>query len=64
VDHRGRVLARSTLGEPEVLSAEVPRREGSTIYARLGDWPVVLSSFALLAWPWVQRRVRVRGSAA
>lgn len=52
IDHRGRVLARSTLGRGEVIQRPVTLRTGRTIYHRTGDWPVLaLAALALgLAW--------------
>jgi apolipoprotein N-acyltransferase len=36
------------LGEPQLLSDEVPRRTGETIYMRLGDVPVLLVAVGAL----------------
>jgi len=49
IDERGRVLQRSVLGERELLAAEVERREGHTIYTRVGDWPVLALAVMLVA---------------
>jgi apolipoprotein N-acyltransferase len=43
---RGRVVARSSLGQPAVIEAQVPRYNGRTIYVDLGDAPV--AGFAML----------------
>lgn len=48
IDERGRVLARSTLGERELLPAEIDRRTGHTVYTRVGDLPVLLAAAAVL----------------
>jgi apolipoprotein N-acyltransferase len=49
VDHRGAVRSHTDLGDREVLTATVQRRQGRTIYTRLGDGPfVVLAALALL----------------
>lgn len=48
VNHRGRVLMRSSLGKPAVLSREVEAREGHTIYVWLGEIPFVVGSLVLL----------------
>lgn len=39
VDPLGRVVARTHLLTREDLRAEVPLRDGQTLYGRLGDWP-------------------------
>jgi apolipoprotein N-acyltransferase len=54
VDHRGRVRGRSTLGRRQVLPATLRPRTGRTLYARVGDGPVLLLALAALvlsAWP-------------
>ena len=56
VDHRGRVLARSTLGRREALVRPVTLRTGRTIYHRAGDWPVLALAAAGLAGAWGRRR--------
>jgi apolipoprotein N-acyltransferase len=53
IDHRGRVVERSTLGRAEIVRATVERRAGLTWYARFGDAPVVLVALVLLALPWL-----------
>jgi apolipoprotein N-acyltransferase len=52
IDNRGRVLARSSLGSRRVILASVERRSGTTVYVRLGDWPLVLLAVAALATAW------------
>lgn len=56
VDHRGRVQVRSTLGRRQVVHATVARRTGTTVYARLGDGPILLVALVTLALVW--RRAR------
>jgi apolipoprotein N-acyltransferase len=57
IDHRGRVLARTTLGRRQVLQGTVHTRTGRTVYVRLGDGPVVLLAAAALALSlWTRRR--------
>ena len=57
IDHRGRVLARSTLGRRQSLTGVVTLRHGETLFVRLGEFPVaVLAALALvLASGWVRR---------
>ena len=54
----GSVLRQSDLGEAAVLTAEVERREGRTLYTRVGDAPLaVLAALALAGgWAAVYRR--------
>lgn len=56
IDHRGRVLSRSTLGRREVLTAEVPMRSGSTIYTRTGDWPLLAIAVTTLLFGFWARK--------
>jgi apolipoprotein N-acyltransferase len=60
VDHRGEVHARTDLGDRQVLTRDVQRRTGDTIYTRLGDGPfVVLTLLGLLAaWALATRESR------
>jgi apolipoprotein N-acyltransferase len=53
VDHRGRVLARTSLGLRQVLVGDVGLRTGSTIYERFGDLPVLLAAGSLLVIGWL-----------
>ena len=46
LDHEGRLLARTTLGEPEVLEGAAQLRTGRTVYSVLGDLPVVAVALA------------------
>ena len=48
----GTVRRRSDLGAPAVLAAEIERREGQTIYTRLGDTPFVAIALMALAAGW------------
>lgn len=56
----GQVVARSRLGEPAVLQADVGSRFGHTPYVRMGDAPVVGLAGALLAAGWITERRRRR----
>jgi apolipoprotein N-acyltransferase len=58
VDQRGRVLQRSVLGRPQVLSATVALRRGFTPYDHLGDLPVLLLSAGALVLGWARQRKR------
>ncbi len=52
----GRVRRQSDLGEPAVLIAEIERRQGHTIYTRVGDGPLVALAVAALAGAWMLSR--------
>lgn len=52
VDRRGRLVARSHIGRPEVLRAVVQRRTGDTPYVVWGDVPVLVTAGALMAAAW------------
>jgi apolipoprotein N-acyltransferase len=56
VDQRGRVLQRSVLGRPQVLTATVPLRRGFTIYDHLGDLPFLLLAAVALGAGWARQR--------
>jgi len=47
VDRSGRIIARLPKYEAGFLDARVPRLSGTTLYARFGDWPVVILSLLL-----------------
>jgi apolipoprotein N-acyltransferase len=53
VDHRGRVLLRSSLGTRQVLVDDVRLRTGLTVYERFGDLPVLIGAAVLLVGGWV-----------
>lgn len=48
VDNRGRVRARTTLGRRQVVHRTVALRDGRTLYARVGDFPVGLAAAVAL----------------
>ena len=52
----GTVRRRSDLGAPAVLTAQIERREGHTVYTRLGDTPFLAVALLALAAGWVFRR--------
>jgi apolipoprotein N-acyltransferase len=57
LDDRGRLLQRTTVGQPAVLVATVHRRTGQTPYVRWGDWPWVALSAAVLVLASLDRLV-------
>ena len=61
VDHRGTLLARSTLGVRQIVPAVLHRRTGTTVFVRFGDLPVLAgSAVALVGGWWVALRARSR----
>lgn len=56
IDHRGVVLARAGQFEAALLAVAVQPRAGATVYARLGNWPVVLALFVFAAAGWLRGR--------
>ncbi|MCK8516236.1 apolipoprotein N-acyltransferase [Methylonatrum kenyense] len=48
VDHRGRVVARAPQFSVEALAAEITPMQGSTLYTRTGDLPVLLTLAGML----------------
>src|SRR5207244_1083166 len=64
IDHRGHVLARSTLGSRQVIEGAPALRTGLTPYARAGDAPVLGASglAVLAAWGLDVRSRRRRDS--
>lgn len=61
VDHRGRILARSSQFKTDLLLAEVTPRRGITPYVIWGDWPIlILALAALVALAFVRFRAPAR----
>jgi len=61
IDHRGTLLARSSLGVRAIVPAVLHRRTGTTLYVRLGDLPVLAgSAVALVAGWWLALLARSR----
>jgi apolipoprotein N-acyltransferase len=52
VDHRGRVRDHTDLGKRAVLTVDVQRRTGMTIYTRIGDRPFIALALLVLALGW------------
>ena len=57
VTSQGRVVSRSVLGRQTVIEADVPRRDGRTIYVVAGDTPWVLAAGFLVIWVALLSRV-------
>ena len=62
VSASGTVQRRSPLGPAAVLDAVVPRRQGNTIYTRVGDGPILLLSLIGLTYAWAIRRTEAARS--
>lgn len=59
----GTVRRQSDLGGPAIVATTVERRLGLTVYARLGDGPVLVVAGLALAGAWlIERRARGRPS--
>jgi hypothetical protein len=57
IDAVGRRVKETSLDDAETLIADVPLMEGRTVYATLGDWPLVaLAVMLLLTWARALRR--------
>jgi apolipoprotein N-acyltransferase len=58
ITHRGVLLARSVLGAPQVVTADLARRSGLTLFVRYGELPaLVLAGLALVGgWALAGRR--------
>ena len=52
IDHRGRVLGRTTLSRAELLRGRPQLRDGRTVYVRLGDLPFVALAALVVAVSW------------
>jgi apolipoprotein N-acyltransferase len=65
----GDVFQRTDTSERKVITMAVPQREGSTWYARIGDWPWIVVMLALLGtalWfgEWRPRRTKPDAASA
>jgi apolipoprotein N-acyltransferase len=60
IDNRGRVLEKTVLGARQVLTASLVLRNGSTIYERLGDLPVLVVALLCLLAGWLPDRRSLR----
>jgi apolipoprotein N-acyltransferase len=60
----GRVVQRTSISEQRVIEGDVERRTGLTWATRAGDWPAVLSCFALVAAGWFVTRRRAGTTTA
>ncbi len=52
----GTVRRQSDLGRPAVLTTDIERRRGHTLYTRLGDGPLVVSAAVALVGAWLLSR--------
>lgn len=57
----GEVFERTDVSEQRVITMDVPLREGSTPYSRLGDWPWYLAVLAVFALSWWRSRASATG---
>ncbi|TNC69875.1 apolipoprotein N-acyltransferase [Rubellimicrobium roseum] len=64
IDGKGRVLAALPLHEAGVIDMPLPQALPPTVYARLGDAPVLLLLLLLLAAAWGRRGIDPRGRGA
>ncbi len=53
IDHRGRLLSRSTLGKQQVIFAALDRRTGETLFVRYGDVPILVFAGVALLGGWM-----------
>jgi apolipoprotein N-acyltransferase len=60
VDHRGRLLSRSTLGKQQVIFATLDRRTGETLFVRYGDDPILVLAGVALLGGWVMAALHGR----
>lgn len=56
IDHRGRLLDRLPFGEPGLLVSQVQGMQGTTPYARWGNWVILAISWAMIALAIFTRR--------
>jgi apolipoprotein N-acyltransferase len=55
----GDILKTGKMFEADVLTMDVRARKGTTVYARLGNWPVILISTILLGFFWIRSRAGI-----
>ncbi len=55
IDERGRVVEQGPQFEVTVVRGELQPLSGATPYVRIGDWPVLLVWFGLLAVGWARK---------
>lgn len=56
IDARGQITAHLRLGETGFVDAPVPTALPPTVYARMGDWPMLALLLSLIAMLWLRRR--------
>jgi apolipoprotein N-acyltransferase len=49
IDHRGKILATSPQFKVAVLDGTVQPQQGATLYARVGNWPVLFALLSVLS---------------
>jgi apolipoprotein N-acyltransferase len=64
ITHRGVLLDRSVLGARQIVTATLDRRDGTTLYVRYGDLPVLLLAGAALIAGWMVAGRRSRPKAS
>ncbi len=66
ITHRGVLLERSVLGARQIVTATLDRRDGTTLYVRYGDLPILLLAGAALIAGWTMsgRRGRIRANGS
>jgi len=60
IDARGRIVGALPLNTSGVLDVPLPPALPPTVYARVGDWPVLIVVFAAIALGWAGRRAPLR----
>ncbi len=63
VDHNGRVIARSGLGNRQLVIGSVAERRGATPYERWGETPIELLAAAALVAGWLAAAYRRRAGS-
>jgi apolipoprotein N-acyltransferase len=56
VDNRGRLRARTTLGRRQVIQRSATMRRGRTVYAKVGDTPLLAVAGTVLTLAWLGHR--------
>ncbi len=57
IDSHGRVIARTALGEPAILTASIPPAQPATLYSRTGDASLLLMLVGLIVAAAVRRPI-------
>ena len=59
IDYKGEILGRISHDTQGILDVQVQPRDGATLYARTGNWPVFLFTFFVLIMVYTRRRGKV-----